>query len=281
MRRYVKQILITTVIVVFIPGIFIAEQYYELIKPGIVVLLYHKVLPDDNGSKYSIKPDKFEEQLRFLKTHGYNTILPSDVIRTGLNNNPANIIMLSFDDGTTDHYMYAYPILKRNGYRGVFFIVSKYMNSPGCLNVGQIRDMSKNNMEIGSHSYSHLNMDELSHQAVLDELVRSKNDLEKVCKTEIISFAPPGGWFIHDVVKTADQTGYKAFFSCKIGTNDLRDKPFIYNRIEVLSTMSLDDFARLLNPREVLWYKLKQTVKFAVHDIIGSKNYSRLATAIH
>jgi peptidoglycan/xylan/chitin deacetylase (PgdA/CDA1 family) len=281
MRRYVKQIFIVTVIVVFIPGIFIAEQYYELSKPGIIVLLYHKVLPEDNGSKYSIKPDKFEEQIRFLKTKGYKTILPSDIIQMGLNSNPENIIMLSFDDGTADHYKYVYPILRKNDYHGVFFIVSKNMNSPGCLNVDQIRDMSKNNMEIGSHSNSHMFMDELSHQAILTELGRSKSELEKVCEKEIISFAPPGGWFSYDVVKTANHLGYRAFFSCKIGTNDLREKLFVYNRIEVLNSMSMDEFKSLLKPHEILWYKLKQTMKFGLHDIIGSKNYSRLASAAH
>ncbi len=245
------------------------------------MLLYHRIIPHSCNNKYCIGLDKFEEQMIYLKNQGYKTITPYGVFRDKLRNNPPKTIILSFDDGTMDHYNSVYPILKRYGYQGVFFIITKFINSPGSLSTSQIQEMCRDNMEIASHTCSHRILDQLDPREVFIELEKSKNDLEKICGRDVLSFAPPGGWYNDDVVKTARFTGYKAFFSCEIGTNDLRENPFVYKRIEVLSDMSINEFKRLLNPQEILLYKIEQTSKFVIHYILGSRNYSRLAPIIN
>ena len=282
MRQITKRSFVVLVILLFcLLAAFVAQQYAELREPGVIVLLYHRVEREGSGNKYTLRLSKFEEQLSYLHNQGYKTILPKEIVESGLRQNPPKTIILSFDDGTEDHYETVYPALKKYGFKGIFFIVTKYINSPGSLTSDQIRKMSKNRMEIGSHSYSHPFLDELANSEIYHELKKSKDDLEKISGQRITSFAPPGGWFNDAVIKAARDIGYQAFFSCEIGYNDLQKHPFIYKRIEVLEDMSNEEFKDLLQPSSgILGYKLIQSVKNFLHNLIGSNNYKMLGRAL-
>lgn len=280
MRQITKRSFVVLVILLFcFSAAFVAQQYAELREPGVIVLLYHRIEPEGEG-KYILKVSEFEKQLNYLHNQGYKTILPKEIVESGLRQNPPKTIILSFDDGTPDHYKIVYPLLKQFGYGGVFFIITKYINSPGSLAAKQIVEMAQNNMEIGSHSYSHPFLDEFDFKEINYELNKSKDDLEKICGKKVIAFSPPGGWFNDDVVKVAKDVGYKFLFSCEIGTNDLQKRPFVYKRIEVTGDMSIDEFKCLLDPPQILSYKIMQSLKFFLHYLIGSNNYKKLASTL-
>lgn len=256
----------------------IAKEYAELKQPGIIVLLYHRItLEKGSTNKYVLNVDKFQQQAGYLKERGYTTILPKEIIGSNINKDTPNMIILSFDDGTADHFSIVYQILRKNGQKGIFFIVSKYINSRGYLASDQIKEMSQGNMEIGSHSYSHPFLDELNYEKIYYELNESKDQLEKISGGKVYSFAPPGGWFNADVIRAAKNVGYLLFFGCEIGTNDLSKMPFVYRRIEVLGNMSFEEFQQLLDPPQILPYKVVQSLKFTLHSLIGSKNYQKLS----
>ena len=80
--------------------------------------------------------------------------------------------------------------------------------------------------------------------------------------------------------EVAKDVGYKFLFSCEIGTNDLKNHPFVYRRIEVTGDMSINEFSRLLNPPQILSYKIMQSLKFFLHYLIGSNNYKKLASTL-
>jgi len=278
MKQAVKRSFIAALILLLCLSIaFVAQQYIELSQPGVIVLLYHRVEQGGIGNKYTLRLSSFEEQLGYLHSQGYKTILPKEIVKY-VQHNPPKTIIISFDDGTADHHDIVYPMLKKYGFKGVFFIISKYTDSPGSLNERQIREMIKNGMEIGSHSYSHPLLDEMDISGIHYELKKSKDDLEQICGQKIVSFAPPGGWFDDRVVKVTRDVGYTALFGCEIGVNDLTKGPFVYKRIEVLSDLSLQEFKDLLNPPKILSYKVSQSLKVILHDLIGSKNYKKLAS---
>lgn len=269
-----------SILVIFIMSAFflVGHDYWELHQNGTVVLLYHKILNNsNNGSKYVLDVKNFEEQLSYLKTAGYQTIIPRDISKMEISDSSSKLVILTFDDGTEDHYTQVFPLLKKNDMFAIFFVVTEYINSPGSLTGKQIKEMAENGMEIGSHSYSHPLLDAQEDKKINFELEQSKKDLEEICGQEVISFAPPGGWFNNNVLEIARKVGYQQFYSCEIGTNNLARHPFIYKRIEVLGNMSLQDFKKLLDPPQILSYKTVQSVKFLLHDLIGSKNYQRLA----
>lgn len=262
-------------VVILVTG-FVTYEYLELKQPGIIVLLYHRV-SEKGGGKYVLRPQEFAEQLKYLKTHGYRTILPKEILEKHIHTNLRKTVILTFDDGTEDHYKTVYPALKKYGFEGVFFIITKYINSPGSLTDSQISEMSRNNMEIGSHSYSHPFLDELSYSQISYELKKSKEDLEAITGNPVTSFAAPGGWFDDRAVTIAQRLGYNAFFSCEIGTNDLRKHPFIYKRIEISGRLPIKEFEALLQPSAALLeYKVIQSLKKILHDLVGSENYKNI-----
>ncbi len=74
-----------------------------------------------------------------------------------------NIVCLTFDDGHSSDWDFAFPILHEMGAKATFFVVTDWIGKPGFLSVEQIRELRKNGMQIGSHSCSHPNLLELSH----------------------------------------------------------------------------------------------------------------------
>ena len=263
------------IIGILLVSVFIGREYAELRQPGIIVLLYHRI-GDGQKGKYYMDAQRFKEQMNYLKIKGYETILPNELDSLKSPEKLRKEVILSFDDGTKDHYLTVYPILISNGQRGVFFVISKFVNLPGQMSEDEIRKMSQGGMEIGSHSYSHAILDQLDRQRIVLELSKSKSDLERMTGDRIVSFATPGGWYNDGVVEAARDAGYKFFFGCRIGRTDPGKNPFIYKRIEVLGDTSLREFDRILNPPEILFYRISQSIKFLIHGLVGSENYQRI-----
>ena len=250
------------IVIISIASFLVIKEYNELRQPGIIVLLYHKISNKTiSGDKYTLHVSKFGEQLDYLLEQGYSTILPQDILKSAVAYNSSKEIILSFDDGSEDHYSVVYPLLKERKMKGIFFIVTRYIGRPGLITASHLIEMRQNNMEIGSHSYSHPFLDELDFPEIYFELYRSKSDLEKVIREDVVSFAAPGGWFNDHVVTISRKLGYKALFGCEIGTNDISKKRYVYKRIEVLGDVSIQEFEKTLNPPKMLKHKIIKSLK--------------------
>ncbi len=276
-----KKLMIISASMFFVFIAFSFVQYDQLNREGVIVLLYHKVESvESTQNKYSVTKDQFVAQLDYLVENGYQTILPKDIITGKIPDEPSKTVILSFDDGTEDHFLNVYPLLKERGMNGVFFVVTKYIDRPGLMQSWQLKEMHENNMEIGSHGYTHLFLDALSKPEINHQLLSSKNDIENIIGDNVLSIAPPGGWFDNIVVENAKKVGYSALFGCEIGVNDLNEGQYVYKRNEVLGKMTNDEFKGLLTPTEILPYKLNQAIKFIIHDILGSEKYKNIAKTL-
>ncbi len=274
-----KTILGLSSILIILLGVLVVQAYIELSGPGVIVLLYHRV-STGGGGKYVLSPAKFEQQMKFLKTHGYKTTLARDIVLKHTRVNPAKTVILTFDDGTEDHYTTVFPILQKYGFNGVFFIITKYIGAPGNLTASQIKEMSLSGMEIGSHTYSHPFLDELTDDQIRFQLKKSRDDLQNIIECPVTSLAPPGGWFDERTVEISRELGYKAVFGCEIGVNDLSKSPLVYRRIEIPGNADLAEFGKLLTPSMLITCKIEQIVKTWLHDLIGSNDYHKLAKAL-
>lgn len=93
-------------------------------KDSVPVLLYHHINYDDDV--LSIPPELFEEQLKFLKSEGYESIGAEeleDFMTTGKKSFKKGVV-ITIDDGYLDTWVYAYPLLKKYGFKAIAFIVS-------------------------------------------------------------------------------------------------------------------------------------------------------------
>ena len=81
----------------------------------------------------------FREQMRFFKEK-FNVVRMEQVIEA-INGNislPDSSMLLTFDDGYIDNYMYVLPVLEEYGFQGSFFIPGKTFTTHQLLDVNKI-----------------------------------------------------------------------------------------------------------------------------------------------
>lgn len=90
------------------------------------ILMYHSILKDGaRQGKYVVSPDTLAADLDYLKKACYETITVSDLLDyvNGVGSLPAKPVMITFDDGYYNNYVYAYPLLKDRGMRAVISVI--------------------------------------------------------------------------------------------------------------------------------------------------------------
>ena len=148
---------------------------------------------------------------------------------------------LSFDDGFKNIYKNAYPILLKYNIPAITFIPTKFIDvdwkttSKYCIDIAKykgvietlkwndIREMSKNGYEFGSHTRSHADLSKISdnNNILIDEINGSKSDISNQLNIECDYFAWPFGEMKHineKALKFIDEAGYKACFGAFRGS---------------------------------------------------------------
>jgi peptidoglycan/xylan/chitin deacetylase (PgdA/CDA1 family) len=194
------------------------------------VLVYHGVV--DTPDRFSLTPEKFQEQMIALKKSGYKTVTIEQV-NDFINNHielPDKSFLLTFDDGRKDSFYGADPILRAMDFNAVMFIATSMsidenkVDHPYYLLNSELKRMIKTGRwEIQSHAvqdgggYVTLNQNgdkgnflsnrqwiEGEHrlenpdeykQRVKLELTKSKNDIQNYLGNNVIAISYPFGDF--------------------------------------------------------------------------------------
>jgi len=91
----------------------------------VVILAYHRVYPG-----YHIDPEVFDFQMRTIKEK-FSPLSLDEVIGflRGEIQLKRDGVVVTFDDGWADNFIYAYPILKKYGLRGVVFVTTGFISN--------------------------------------------------------------------------------------------------------------------------------------------------------
>ena len=97
--------------------------------------LKHSRYPEIKGLDLPL----FRQQIAFFKEN-FNVVTMEEVIDAaeGKSSLPQNAVLLTFDDGYSDHYSFAFPILEQAGVQGSFFIPGKVFTTHQLLDVNKI-----------------------------------------------------------------------------------------------------------------------------------------------
>ncbi|MFC1743802.1 polysaccharide deacetylase family protein [Candidatus Riflebacteria bacterium] len=96
-------------------------------KNSIPILYLHRVNEID-PPHLALTPNAFRELLKFLQQNNYKTLKPNELIAALEGKcQYRNPVVLSFDDGYKDNYLFAHPILKQFGMHGIVFVITKYI----------------------------------------------------------------------------------------------------------------------------------------------------------
>ena len=134
------------------------------------ILMYHFLAADNkNHNRWSIMVDEFESDIKALKDERFEAVFIQDLIDFVYNGIPLpeKPVVITFDDGASDFYQYAFPLLKEYDTKAVMAIIGaatdeyskdteQYTKYPiPNLTWNQLREMKESGLvEIQSHSYN-------------------------------------------------------------------------------------------------------------------------------
>jgi len=200
----------------------------------IPVLAYHRI--GYTTDYLTVTPERFSNDLDSLQQRGYCSISLEEFQRFLDDRNvemPEKPVLITFDDGYLDNFQNAYPILRKHGMIGTFFIITDMLWTKDRLTPENIVEMSQGGMSFGSHTVTHRPLAELDSAAIYDELVNSKATLESVLGKKVDAIAYPRGSYNEAVVGIAKNVGYITGFTVREGICIKESPDFELRRIPI------------------------------------------------
>lgn len=210
------------------------------------ILLYHHVSSDKADSRYNIDPVKFEQQMQWLYDNGYQTITITGLVNLIYNGGeiPLRPVVITFDDGNLNNFVNAYPIMKKFGFVGTFYVVQRYVDSDDTMvSTDQLQELIQNGWEIGSHSKTHEHLT-LEGVDLVEEIRMSKLNLEEKLGVTIHSFAYPFGEINEDVIRLTSSYGYSSGVGLGERVTHSRFSVYYLSRIEIRNEYSMEQFEK-------------------------------------
>lgn len=232
--------------------------------PSIPVLMYHRVTDTQEPSDIAIPLARFKEQMRHLKEKGYRTLSIEELAEfiQGKRTLPERSIVLTFDDGWKDMIDVA-PVLKQHDFKATFLIItgaadgvfgSQYMTWDDIAALARNKDF-----EFGSHTLTHP-WDEKENlltwlepgrrekelARVFLELRTSKAALENRLGRPVPVLAWPKGWYNPELVRYAQDAGYKILLTINERPNHPGGSITEVNRFFVHGTWDMGTFSTLI-----------------------------------
>ncbi len=224
------------------------------------VMMYHQIAEYPGDDNLLVSSESFEKHMKFLRDNEYS-VIPLDELISRIKSNlemPDKVVAVTFDDGYEDNYKNAYPILKKYDIPATIFIITDYIGKDNYLTWDEIRRMSKDRIQFGSHTKSHPFLDMIKDVSVLsDEIAGSKSVIEANSGSKVNMFCYPLGRMNDEVKKIVEDSGYMG----AVSTNP----PFKYKRNDVYAMPRIKITRNCDNPI-VFWFEISGYYTF-VKDI--------------
>ncbi len=206
------------------------------------VIMYHHMLKDTSRlGRYTISPAMFENDLIYLKEHGYESISVGQLIdhaETGAPL-PEKPVVITFDDGYESFYTYAWPLLKQYGFKATLSVIGVYSdqyseNPDHHINYShvtweEVAEMTAGGLvEVACHSYdmhreggprrgARRMKGETAEQyraALTADVERFQVQLETWLGARTVIYTYPFGDVSDDALPTLKALGFKAAMTC-------------------------------------------------------------------
>lgn len=253
--KYILAAAVVFVIVVLFPGRDpdlpkLNKPLVQMEKPpnGVPILTYHKVSPNPakGGLGLRVRPKDFDWEMHYLKDSGYHTVDLGAVVDHYKNGRklPEKPIVITFDDGYRNNYRYAYPILKKYGFTATIFVATKTIGGINefdylaniqpknqMLSWNEIKEMNDSGITIGAHTIDHVRLSKISQSEAKNQILGSKEILEKELKKEVRYFCYPYGDCNQTVAQIVKECGFSAATTTEPGIVESDMNPYLLKRI--------------------------------------------------
>jgi len=236
-------------------GVTMSEDVFNAVEGGqiteegiaVPIIMYHSILKNSHLGKYVITPAEFEDDIRYLSERNYNTITMTDLINYVYNNGdiPLKPVIITFDDGNLNNYIYGRPILEKYRMKAVVSIIGSYTEAfsqppyptadPTYAHVSwdQIKEMAASGyFEIQNHSYNLHSINkrngakrrkgeslESYRNMLAADIMKLQGKLREHCGIIPNTFTYPFGAVSRESDTILRELGFKASLSCLEGVN--------------------------------------------------------------
>jgi peptidoglycan/xylan/chitin deacetylase (PgdA/CDA1 family) len=192
-----------------------------------VVLCYHSV--DPSPGYLSLHPELFDEHLAWLQEHC--EVVSLEELVSAVPRRCGPYVAITFDDGYEDNRVHAMPCLARRGMSATFFVTVGFLERDDevmahlsevwltpreelrPLAWSDVRELRTAGMSIGSHTWSHRNLAQLSSAEAQEDLRRACDVLEERLGEPVRAVAypwgKPGRHVTDDTLAAARRAGYE------------------------------------------------------------------------
>ena len=245
--RAVKVLCPMLIFIFLLLNLFELDSCAEAGEEGIRVpiIMYHQVKPCRSG-KDSITPYEFEGDLKYLIENDFSAVGMNDLIEyvyTG-KELPEKPVILSFDDGYYNNYVYVYPLLQKYNVKIVMSIIGISTDNFSAIpdnNVeyahvtwDQINEMTASGLvEIQNHSY---NLHKITRKrygckisdgeafehyerVLTDDIGGLQSKILEKTGSSPNTFVYPYGKYSDESDKIIKKLGFKATLTCDYGVN--------------------------------------------------------------
>ncbi|CAL9382559.1 Poly-beta-1,6-N-acetyl-D-glucosamine N-deacetylase [Streptomyces sp. enrichment culture] len=227
------------------------------------VLMYHAVAGDPNDATraLSVTPEAFAEQMAVIADRGLTPLTTAELAAAWRLGRPlpARPVLVTFDDGYEGVHRHALPVLAGHGFSATLFVSTGWLRGPydtgGALDTmldwDQVRDLAAAGVEIGGHSHSHPQLDQLDGERLRSELILCKEIVSDQLGTVPASFAYPYGYSDRRVRQAVRETGYAQALAVGNGLARRRQGPYALRRVTVRRSTGPEEFERLIEGRAI------------------------------
>lgn len=140
-----------------------------------------------------------------LQMFGYRGVSLREAIPYIREEKRGKVVAITFDDGFSNVFETAAPILKRYGFTATSFIVANQIGGTNkwdqplgiaktpCMDTAQLKAWLGMGHEIGSHTLDHANLNRVPDVEAKRQIEESRIVLESLLDTKVTSFAYPYG----------------------------------------------------------------------------------------
>lgn len=227
------------------------------------ILMYHSVAtaPNDATRALSVAPEAFSEQMAMIGDLGLTPVDTAGLAagwRTG-RPLPPRPVLITFDDGYEGVHRHALPVLAKHGFASTLFVSTGWIK--GAYDTGggldtmldwdQVRELAAADVEIGGHSHTHPQLDQLDDDRLRYELSRCREIVADELGTAPASFAYPYGYSSRRVREAVRESGYAQALAVGNALARRRQGPYALRRVTVRRSTGIEEFGRLLEGRSI------------------------------
>jgi peptidoglycan/xylan/chitin deacetylase (PgdA/CDA1 family) len=225
--------------------------------------MYHSIAaaPNDATRELSVGPEAFAEQMALLGDQGFTPVDTAALAARWRSGGPLpeRPVLITFDDGYEGVHRHGLPVLAKHGFAATLFVSTGWIKGAydtgggldAMLSWAQVRELAAEQVEIGGHSHTHPQLDQLSDDALRFEVLRCKEIIADELGSRPASFAYPYGYSSRRVRQMVRETGFAQSLAVGNGLARRRQGPYALQRVTVRRSTGIEEFERLVEGRAI------------------------------